>query len=166
MSSVAAVTLVHPFELAGLGKAPYRFRGVEKKGFQACPGAPVKGGSSCDFCPMGIMFCFWFESADGKHFKVGCDCALRGFAADPRMVRVISAAQAKLERAKREEAKARAAARNLVTFAPLLEELATWTEGFASTFGASLAKQIRQGKKPSSRQLELVERLRGERGAA
>lgn len=66
--------IVHKFEAAGLGKAPFRFVSCEEKTYQACPGAPVQPGGSCDYCGTGIRFLFWCKSADGKRFKVGCDC--------------------------------------------------------------------------------------------
>lgn len=66
---------IHRFELAGLGKAPFRFEGVRKNVFTISgPGGYSKPGGSCDFCGTGIMFEFWCRSADGKKFKVGCDC--------------------------------------------------------------------------------------------
>lgn len=68
---------MHPFEKAGLGKAPFRCVGVYKNAYQACPGAPVQAGGSCDFCGTGIMYEYKILSADGKGFKVGCDCVAR-----------------------------------------------------------------------------------------
>ena len=65
---------MHVFERAGLGAAPYRFTGVGKNVFQACPGAPAQAGGSCDYCGTGIMFEFHLTSADGHQSKVGCDC--------------------------------------------------------------------------------------------
>ncbi len=44
----------HVFERAGLGLAPFRFVGMEEKTFQACPGAPIQAGSSCDYCGTGM----------------------------------------------------------------------------------------------------------------
>jgi len=70
----AAIVGQHKFEVAGLGKAPFRFVGVSEKVFQACPGAPVKPGGTCDYCGAGIRDCFHVRSADGKEFVVGCDC--------------------------------------------------------------------------------------------
>lgn len=64
----------HKFERAGLGKAPFKFVGMEVKLFQAAPGEPVRAGSSCDYCATAIANCYWILSADGKRFKVGCDC--------------------------------------------------------------------------------------------
>jgi hypothetical protein len=66
---------VHPFERAGLGVAPFKFVGWHESKFQAHPGAPVKAGSSCDYCPQAIMIVCVIEDAHGKRFKVGCDCA-------------------------------------------------------------------------------------------
>lgn len=66
--------MTHVFETAGLGVAPFRFvRSYESK-YQACPGAPVQPGSSCDFCATAIMTVCVILSADGREFKVGCDC--------------------------------------------------------------------------------------------
>lgn len=65
---------VHPFEEAGFGRAPYRFDGVTRNWFVACPGDPGKPGGSCDFCGQGIAYEYWVRSADGRRFKVGCDC--------------------------------------------------------------------------------------------
>jgi len=45
--------------------------------FQAIPGdpnCPIQPGSSCDYCSNGIRYEFWLESANGKRFKVGCEC--------------------------------------------------------------------------------------------
>lgn len=70
-------TLLHPFERANLGKAPFRVVGFEEKTYQACPGAPVQPGSTCDYCGTAIRQVFHIASADGKQFKVGCDCVLK-----------------------------------------------------------------------------------------
>lgn len=53
----------HMFEVAGLGKAPYTFDGVE-----------TTHGSTCQFCSTAIIYRFWLISADGKRFFVGSDC--------------------------------------------------------------------------------------------
>ena len=67
----------HVFERAGLGKAPFKYLGYEHKTYQACPGAPIQVGGSCDYCCTGITNMFYFQSADGKRFKVGSECAKR-----------------------------------------------------------------------------------------
>lgn len=68
---------IHPFEKHGLGKAPFRCVGYRKAQYQAFPGAPIRAGASCDFCGTAIMHTYEILSADGKRFKVGCDCVDR-----------------------------------------------------------------------------------------
>jgi hypothetical protein len=83
--------MAHRFELAGLGRAPFRFTGMNEKVFVAYPGGPEKAGSCCDYCPASIRFEFWVESADGKRFKVGCDCIRK--VGDAGLKRQIAAAE-------------------------------------------------------------------------
>jgi hypothetical protein len=90
---------VHKFERAGLGVAPYAFTGYAALKFQACPGAPIKPGGSCDYCSTAIVDAYYFRSADGRTFKVGSDCVLK--AGDRGMVDMIKKAAAKVERDKR-----------------------------------------------------------------
>lgn len=68
------MTTEHPFQIAGLGIAPFQYDGMSEIIFQAYPGAPIQAGGSCDYCGTGIRNAFWIKSADGKRFKVGCDC--------------------------------------------------------------------------------------------
>jgi hypothetical protein len=83
MSNAAATTestWVHPFEAAGLGKAPFTVRGYQRLVYQAVPGdpnCPVQPGASCDRCGQGTMHTYMIESADGVMSKVGCDCVER-----------------------------------------------------------------------------------------
>ena len=65
--------IVHKFERAGLGKAPFRFVGAEMKWF-IVPGCKPRAGSSCDYCATSIAECCWIEDAEGKRFKVGNVC--------------------------------------------------------------------------------------------
>lgn len=71
---------VHPFEAAGLGKAPFRVVGVERRvgpiplpdgSFAGAPGQPM---GCCQFCFTGIAECWLIQSADGRQSVVGCDC--------------------------------------------------------------------------------------------
>lgn len=77
----------HVFESRGLGKAPYRYVGHESfgEGGGAGPGQRVIGeingctistkpGTCCDYCLTYIIDAYWLMSADGRRFKVGCDC--------------------------------------------------------------------------------------------
>lgn len=153
--------VVHVWEGAGLGKAPYRFLGLEVSKFQACPGAPVKAGSSCDYCPASIMNCFWFESADGKPFKVGCECFYKANADRSLRAKVDAAVRAHDRKVAAERAKRRAE-KTTAAHGALLAELDGWTEGFAGEFARSVAKQIRKGKAPSPRQLACIAKLRAE----
>ena len=68
------ISAVHPFEKANLGKAPFRCTGSFEAKYQACQGAPIQPGTSCDYCGQGIMTAFVIKSADEHKFKVGCDC--------------------------------------------------------------------------------------------
>ncbi len=70
-------TKIHVFEKAGLGIAPFKCVGMTVMKYQACQGAPVQPGGSCDYCGTGIMNAFQIVSSDGKCFKVGCDCVAK-----------------------------------------------------------------------------------------
>jgi hypothetical protein len=98
-----ATETTHPFERAGLGAAPYRFVGHSESKWQAAPGCPVKPGSSCDYCAQAIVDCYWFRSADGKRFKVGCDCCAKASKAYGKPDAALSHAerQAKMVQSKR-----------------------------------------------------------------
>jgi len=84
-SNPAPAPKVHKFELAGLGKAPFRIIGVEHRvgpitrtdprtGIEITIGAPGQPMGCCAYCSQGIMECWIIRSADGKTFEVGCDC--------------------------------------------------------------------------------------------
>jgi hypothetical protein len=73
----AAEVGLHVFEKAGLGKAPFRCIGYEQRTYQACPGAPIQVGGSCDYCGTGIIDTFILRGSDKKTFKVGSDCVMR-----------------------------------------------------------------------------------------
>jgi len=64
----------HAFEIAGLGKAPFKFVGYEYKTYRSCADAPEQVGGSCDFCGQGIKHFCWVEDSEGKRFKVGPEC--------------------------------------------------------------------------------------------
>jgi radical SAM superfamily enzyme with C-terminal helix-hairpin-helix motif len=166
-AATAETATVHAWELAGLGKAPYRYVGYERLVFQAVPGdpsCPIQAGGSCDYCANAIMNAYYFRSADGVEFKVGCDCFYRANAKGTKLAKQVDAAVARHEKAVAEARKARKVAANVDAFSGLLDRLATWSDdgGFRGEFAVSLAKQIRKGKKPSDKQLALVERLAAE----
>ena len=74
---------IHKFEAAGLGRAPFRFTGIETAADRAAVQRERENGglmfttnhsTSCDYCGQGIQNAYGVQSADGKRFKVGCDC--------------------------------------------------------------------------------------------
>jgi hypothetical protein len=65
--------MTHPFEKAGLGKAPFRCIGVEEMVF-TMPDGESKAGGACQYCGTGIRWAYQIKSSDGAHFHVGCDC--------------------------------------------------------------------------------------------
>lgn len=73
-------TMIHVFEKAGLGKAPFRVIGVEERrgpiqtGPNTFVGAPGQPMGCCQYCFTGIVECWKIQSADGRTFIVGCDC--------------------------------------------------------------------------------------------
>ena len=84
MTTQPGAMLVHPYEAAGLGKAPFFVVGVEERrgpitirtsdGIETQVGAPGQPMGSCQFCGTGIAECWSIRSADGKQFIVGCEC--------------------------------------------------------------------------------------------
>jgi hypothetical protein len=60
--SMARALVVHMFEGAGLGEAPFKCTGV------------TAGGGACQFCGTPILYRFYLRGADGKEFFVGSDC--------------------------------------------------------------------------------------------
>lgn len=164
---------LHVFEKAGLGKAPFRCVGFFKSVFQAIPGdanCPIQPGSSCDFCGNAIMNVFQIKSADGNVFKVGCDCVAR--AGDAGLKRVVNAKKAEHEKELRtarslKKIEANKAVAETV-HAELLARLAKLEAfgGFHARFSKDIARQIRAGllAKPSTRQMELIEKLVAEKG--
>lgn len=74
---------MHKFEAAGLGAFPYRYVGMETSEDREQTNREREANgqmfttnhcTSCDYCATAITNAFWFESADGKRFKVGSDC--------------------------------------------------------------------------------------------
>lgn len=65
--------IIHCFERAGLGKAPFQFVSFSIRRYCPVPGVSMVGGA-CAYCGTGIVECFEIKSADGKHFIVGNEC--------------------------------------------------------------------------------------------
>ena len=63
----------HAFEVAGLGRAPFRFVGASENVI-TYPDGTQKAGGTCDYCGTGIRIECRVQSADSKSFVVGCNC--------------------------------------------------------------------------------------------
>lgn len=100
--------ILHPFERAGLGVAPFALTACRENWYVACQGADRQPGGTCDFCLTGIAHEFHIKSSDGKTFKVGCDCVMKLGRDDNRLVSQVE--RIVLAR-KREAAKANTAKR-------------------------------------------------------
>ena len=66
--------MIHTFEEAGLGKAPFKFIGVEEKTYQAHPTAPIQPGGICAYCGTPLIECCLIQDTEGKIFIVGSTC--------------------------------------------------------------------------------------------
>ncbi len=60
-----------------LPDGPWKFIGSESRTFQACPGAPLQVGGSCDHCGTGITDTYIFAAPTGERFKVGSTCVYK-----------------------------------------------------------------------------------------
>lgn len=164
-----SATKVHPFERVGLGKAPFRVAGYEKRVFYACPGAPMQCGGSCDYCGTGIVHTFIIVSADGKRFVVGSDCVAK--TGDRAMVREAGAArreyQARESKAARDERRGshRRRARGAANVAAHADDLAKLGEiaengsGRLAEIAADMAQGIRAGRFYTDRMRDAVARM-------
>lgn len=99
VNTIAEEVKVHPFERSGLGKAPFRFVGMKEKVHVA--GDHVQAGGTCMHCGMGIRYCYWIESADGRQSYVGSTCI--GKTGDARLVPLVESEERKRKRAQRDE---------------------------------------------------------------
>ncbi len=122
-----AAANVHPFEAAGLGKAPFRFVGMIHQ--DLCYGEAIlnreeyertgvrlttKPGGSCDYCSTYIVNMYGIQSSDGRRFKVGCECVKK--TGDAKLVSAVKRAAAKhnTKLRKAREARKIAAAKELL----------------------------------------------------
>ena len=94
LGSKARPDASHPWELAGLGHAPYRLLASGTCTFQACPEAPIQPGTSCDYCGQGISVVYSIRAACGSIFRVGCDCVRKATAGRDDSAEVASKVEA------------------------------------------------------------------------
>jgi hypothetical protein len=75
--------MVHAFEQAGLGKAPFKYAGEQHQEISygervigSAGGIPLttKPGGTCAYCGQYIVVMHNIQSADGQRFHVGSDC--------------------------------------------------------------------------------------------
>jgi hypothetical protein len=109
MCQTMTTTEAHPFEAAGLGKAPFRLVGVTENVYRH-PGGTCQPGGTCDYCSTGILYEFRIRSADGRTFVVGSDCVLKIDRRDNRQL----ADAVKVEVARRQKAARQAKRREAV----------------------------------------------------
>lgn len=108
----------HRFEIAGLGKAPFRFIGVSQNRI-TYPDGSSKAGGTCDYCGNGLEYECIIVSSDGRQSKVGSSCIekvggkglLKAYKNSPEV------------RAKRRESRARVARENLMSVTIRLKQL-------------------------------------------
>lgn len=87
---------------SGFGPGPYRVVGYQQKIHQACQGAPIQAGGSCDYCGTAIMHAYTIRCADGVEFVVGCDCVRK---VDRELVKECAAVRRDSARKMRREAR-------------------------------------------------------------
>ena len=109
-----ADVLVHPFERAGLGLAPFR-----------CIDAVESNLSGCAYCGTGIKIHCLIRSSDGKTFIVGTDCVAKvELSVDKTLALDVRKAMAKIRRAKADARREREHERMKVRVAGAREILA------------------------------------------
>lgn len=101
-------TTVHAFELAGLGRAPFRLVRIEERrgpillgssgGVEHWAGAPGQPMGTCAFCSTGIAECCVIRDADGREFIVGNVCV--GKTGDAGLRKAVNAAVLSLRHAR------------------------------------------------------------------
>lgn len=112
--------MIHKFEQAGLGLAPFSYVGMHEKVYVPCPGAPAQPAGTCQYCGNGIRYCCNIRSADGKEFIVGTDCVRKVYSVT-NVARMESDVQ-KLAREKRQAAAAARKAKRQAEYAAKLQE--------------------------------------------
>jgi len=186
---------VHP--LSHLGPAPYKFIGVSTSEHReelnihlAQNGLTYTAnlcGGTCDHCGTPIENVYQFSAANGRAFKLGCDCAEVAFASSPKIALQIlnarraqrravnralresrTAAQKEAEKAARVEHDARAQEGRAAVEKGLYERNPEWktaieallgVEGFPGSFAADQKARIAGGLELTSKQSALLARL-------
>lgn len=157
MSAAEDLTVdVHPFQRAGLGKAPFRVVGVAER-VHVIPGVLSKAGGSCHYCATGIRYAVIVRSADGHVFDVGLDCARkvdgemyrearRAFreerGREAREAEARSRAEEKIRREQAEDERERAYRERYPEVMTIIDML-RGADGFAGDFAARCLQNVR-----------------------
>lgn len=158
------MTTEHVFERTQGHKGPFHVAGFHVAKYQACHGAPVQPGASCDHCGTAIMNVYTIRAADGYTFKVGCDCVAK--TGDAGLIREVKAAQAE-RRAEmraaralaREEGRAAKARTEADAFLAARPELATAFAECTHEIVVDMARKLKKYGSLSSAQIDLALRL-------
>ncbi len=160
------VKIVHPFERAGLGKAPFRCINVIEKAYTPFPGAPSKAAGSCDYCGTGIRWAYVIKGSDeSPNFLVGCDCVAKTDRDLYREVKVVRREYARrqveqVRRTARQERKAQVRATRRETLAPHAELLrACWQLRKDRYFRHSIQWALKTGTVPGWKVDQLTKAL-------
>ncbi len=156
---------IHPFEKAGLGHAPFRVTGVDRKVFYACPGAPAQHGGSCDYCGTGITYHFYIRGSGpkDKEFHVGSDCVAK--TEDKELIKCVKVLQTAEEKKLKAEKAAERGAASEKKYAAILKKLDTIGAGasgagdWAQSTAKDIALRVRKGADLSEKQIALVDRM-------
>lgn len=97
-------TRLHPFEVAGLGQAPFRLIAIRRNIYLAAPGHSQAGGC-CAYCSQGILWECVIRSHDGQVFTVGQDCVRKLDRADNKLTDAVKRELARIARKDREAAR-------------------------------------------------------------
>lgn len=102
----------HPFERAGLGRAPFRYVGpveqdmmygeviLNRADFEkGAPAMTTKPGGSCAYCGTYIVQMFNVRSSDGNIFHVGSDCIAKVYGETHQITRAVKKAVSKHRKA-------------------------------------------------------------------
>lgn len=120
---------MHPFETAGLGKAPFVCEGMTDMG-------PDRNeGKACDYCGMWLRYVYHIASSDRRMFIVGCDCVLKTTESGDSL----RSAVAKIRNEFRKAVKAEARKQQRIEAQKRIDEekaerLASWTREVSDAF--------------------------------
>lgn len=154
-------TDVHTFEMAGLGKAPFRYVGMVAQDIEygrrrlnsrdEAVSVTTAPGGTCDACGTYIVDMFRIVSSDGQESVVGCDCILKvaqtvqerkKFDADVKALKKVKAQVAAEKKKLRDKARVQAAIERLPFVCGTLAEQ-PHPQKFLASQGKTLLNYVR-----------------------